>query len=41
MQTIKQGVASLSLIAHINFDRVLVLGLTGGALFAAAFMVSL
>lgn len=41
MQTFKEGVASLSLIAHLNWDRLLVIGLTGGALFAAAYMVSL
>lgn len=40
MQTIKEGVASLSLIAHLNWDRVLVLGLTGVALFSAGYMVS-
>jgi hypothetical protein len=41
MDTIKDGVVSLSLIANLNWDRFLFLGLIGAALFAAGYMVSL
>lgn len=41
MQTIKEGVASLSLIARLNLDRFLVLGLTCIALFCAGYIITL
>ncbi|MEL7116620.1 MAG: hypothetical protein AAGP08_13735 [Pseudomonadota bacterium] len=41
MQTIREGVASLSLIAKLNLDRMLVLFLITCSLFAASYMVSL
>lgn len=40
MNTIKDGVNSLSLIAHLNWDRFLYLGLIGGSLFAGAWMMA-
>ncbi len=41
MQTFKQGVASLSLLARLNLDRFLVLFLIATSLFAASYRVSL
>lgn len=41
MQTIREGVASLSLIARLTYDRLLVLFMVGSALFAASYMVAL
>lgn len=41
MHTLKNGMDSLSLIANLNWDRFLFLGLIGASLFGAAFMVSL
>jgi len=41
MDTIKEGMVSLSLIANLNWDRFLFLGLIAAALFAAGFMVTL
>ena len=41
MDTIKSGVVGLSLIANLNWDRFLFLGLIAGALFAAGFMMTL
>jgi len=41
MHTIKDGMVSLSLIANLNWDRFLFLGMIAAALFAAGFVVSL
>ena len=41
MQTFREGVAGLSLIAKLNLDRLLVLFMVGTSLFAASYMVSL
>ena len=41
MQTIREGVEGLSLIAKLNLDRFLVLSLIGGALFASSYMVTM
>lgn len=41
MHTLKDGIDGLSLIANLNWDRFLFLGLIGGALFGAAYMGSL
>lgn len=41
MHTIKEGVESLSLIAKLNLDRLLVLFMVGTSLFAASYMVTL
>ena len=41
METIRESVASLSLIAKLNVDRLLVLFLIGASLFAAGYMVTL
>lgn len=41
MHTLKDGMVSLSLIANLNWDRVLFLGMIGAALFAAGFFVTL
>ena len=41
MDTIKDGIVSLSLIASLNWDRFLFLGMIIAALFAAGFMVTL
>ncbi len=41
MDTLKAGYNSLSLLANLNWDRFLFLGLSGAALFAAAFIISL
>ncbi|MEM9899327.1 MAG: hypothetical protein AAF742_08125 [Pseudomonadota bacterium] len=41
MQTIKAGMASLSLLAKLNLDYVLVLFLVAISLFAASYMVAL
>lgn len=41
MKTFKEGVDSLSLLARLNLDRFLVLGLTCAALFSAGYMVTL
>ena len=41
MHTIKDGMDSLTLIANLNWDRFLFLGMIGAALFAAGYMVSL
>ncbi|KMW57296.1 hypothetical protein AIOL_002257 [Candidatus Rhodobacter oscarellae] len=41
MQTIKEGVESLSLLAYLNMDRFLVLFATGSGLFVASYLVSL
>jgi len=41
MDTIKNGYDSLSLLANLNWDRFLFVGLAGAALFAAAFIISL
>ncbi len=41
MDTLKDGVSSLSLIANLNWDRVLFLGLIGASLFGASFIGSL
>lgn len=40
MQTLKQGVASLSLLARLNMDRMLVMFMIAAALFAASYMVA-
>lgn len=41
MQTLKNGVESLSLLARLNADRFLVVGSVALALAIAAYMVSL
>ncbi len=41
MDTIKSGYDSLSLLANLNWDRFLFLGLSGVALFASAYIVTL
>jgi len=41
MDTIKDGYDGLTLLASLNWDRVLFLGLIGAALFGSAFLVSL
>jgi len=41
MQTLKQGVDSLSLIAHLTLDRFLFIGALGGALFIASYLIGL
>ena len=41
MHTLKNGMDSLSLIANLNWDRVLFLGLMAAALFGAAYMGTL
>ena len=41
MDTLKDGMVGLSLIANLNWDRFLFLGMIAGALFAAGFMVTL
>lgn len=40
MQTIKNGVESLGVLAWLNMDRILVLGLTSVSLFAAGYLFS-
>ncbi len=41
MDTIKDGMASLSLIANLNLDRLIYAGLICAALFAAGYLISL
>ena len=41
MQTIKEGMASLSLLASLNLDRAIVLFLIVASLFAASYMVAM
>ena len=41
MDTIKQGVDSLSLIAKLNLDRILFLATIGAALFLAGYLMTL
>ena len=41
MDTTKGGVDGLSLLANLNWDRFLFLGLIGFALFGASYMVSM
>lgn len=41
MESIKEGMQSLSLLARLNMDRVLVFAMIAAALFAAGFMVTL
>lgn len=41
MDTIKNGYIGLSLLANLNWDRILFLGLSGGALFAAGYVMAL
>lgn len=41
MHTIKESYDGLSLLANLNWDRILFLGLIGAALFAASFVVTL
>lgn len=41
MDTIREGVTSLTLIANLNWDRLLFAGLIGAALFAAGYLVAL
>ncbi len=41
MDTIKAGYNSLSLLANLNWDRFLFVGLSGAALYAAAYIISL
>jgi len=40
MNTIRDGYDSLSLLANLNWDRFLFLGMIGAALFASAYLVS-
>jgi hypothetical protein len=40
MDTIKDGYIGLSLLANLNWDRFLFLGLSGVALFAAGFLMT-
>ena len=41
MHTIKDGMNGLSLIANLNWDRFMFLGMIAAALFAAGFLVTL
>ena len=41
MNTIKAGYDSLALLANMNWDRFMILGLSGVALFAASWIVTL
>ena len=41
MNTIKDGMTSLSLIANLNWDRFLALGLIAASLFAASYIATL
>ncbi|MDJ0825653.1 MAG: hypothetical protein QNJ16_09130 [Rhodobacter sp.] len=41
MNTLKAGYASLSLLANLNWDRALFLGMIAVALFAASYVVTL
>lgn len=41
MDTIKEGYDGLSLLANLNWDRFLFLGMIGAALFAASYVVTL
>lgn len=40
MQTLRTGIDGLSLLANLNWDRLLFAGGAAAALFAAAFVVS-
>ncbi len=41
MDTIKEGYQGLSLLANLNWDRFLFLGLSGAALFVSGYIVSM
>lgn len=41
MNTIKASYDSLSLLANLNWDRLLFVGMSGVALFAASYVVTL
>ena len=41
MNTIKNSIDGLSLLANLNWDRFLFLGLSGVSLFAAAYIVTI
>ncbi len=41
METIRNGMTSLSLIANLNWDRLLFVGMIAAALFGASYLIAL